>query len=336
MVGRNPGRGGHRPGLPGLRQGQRQRPPADPQGQHPSNWLATHWIAFNQNQAQCTPCHGSYTDPNFTGGTTGINCFSCHAQQTPPVLAPLHPAGWQTVGNIPFHGTVAKAAASLTAGFNHCSQCHGVQYNNPVSAAGIGPFTCFTCHTTAPHPPLPWHNSPTENGMNHATTDPSNAAECAKCHLDGNNPRARTSSSSWSRPPPARPRAASTTPCATATTPGTSTSGRCPRTTASPPCLPGPTAGFAYCVTCHDYTDASGAGPSCEACHTTAPHPPAAAWTNPADTNNSHEFTNQGNAPECAKCHTGGANSSLQPSPPAPAGTAPGCFNNTLCHGANP
>jgi predicted CxxxxCH...CXXCH cytochrome family protein len=36
----------------------------------------------------------------------------------------------------------------------------------------------------------------------------------------------------------------------------------------------------------------------------------------------------------CAFCHLNGANSPIAaPSPPAPAGTAPGCFNSTLCHG---
>ncbi len=211
----------------------------------------------------------------------------------------------------------------------------GSRTDNPVSAAGIGPFTCFTCHTTAPHPPLPWHNSPTENGMNHATTDPSNAAECAKCHLDGNNLSADIKQFLVPAPAGTAPGCFNNTLCH-GDNPGHIYQWALPQNHGiAAMSLPGPTTGFAYCVTCHDYTDASGAGPSCEACHTTAPHPPAAAWTNPADTNNSHEFTNQGNAPECAKCHTGGANSSLQPSPPAPAGTAPGCFNNTLCHGAN-
>jgi predicted CxxxxCH...CXXCH cytochrome family protein len=46
-----------------------------------------------------------------------------------------------------------------------------------------------------------------------------------------------------------------------------------------------------------------------------------------------HTSTDESNAPACAVCHLGGANSSRQPVPAAPAGTAPGCFNNTLCHG---
>jgi len=48
-----------------------------------------------------------------------------------------------------------------------------------------------------------------------------------------------------------------------------------------------------------------------------------------------HVETDIGNAPECAKCHLGGNNSTLKPLTTPPAGTAPGCFNNTLCHGTN-
>jgi len=46
-----------------------------------------------------------------------------------------------------------------------------------------------------------------------------------------------------------------------------------------------------------------------------------------------HRDTNSGNTPVCAYCHANGANSPRPaPSPPAPAGTDPGCFNSTLCH----
>jgi hypothetical protein len=54
-----------------------------------------------------------------------------------------------------------------------------------------------------------------------------------------------------------------------------------------------------------------------------------------ADWRNAHQTTDESLATDCAGCHTNGANSPiLAPTPPAPAGTAPGCFNNTLCHGA--
>lgn len=96
----------------------------------------------------------------------------------------------------------------------------------------------------------------------------------------------------------------------------------------------GTTAGFAYCAKCHGstYTNPTGTAPSCTKCHTRAPHPDR-PWNGPTATTSNHTFTQISNAPECAKCHLAGANSTLKPSSTPAAGTAPGCFNNTLCHG---
>lgn len=96
------------------------------------------------------------------------------------------------------------------------------------------------------------------------------------------------------------------------------------------------TSGFAYCAKCHgsSYTNPIGIAPSCTKCHTKAPHPNK-PWTGPSADTSNHTFTALNNAAECAKCHTNGANSSIHPETPAPAGTAPGCFNNTLCHGTH-
>lgn len=88
--------------------------------------------------------------------------------------------------------------------------------------------------------------------------------------------------------------------------------------------------GFSACQECHADDFSGGiSAVSCKSCHgVNAPHAPApwrgGSWT--------HTNTNPDNASICARCHTNGSNSSVQPSPPAPAGTAPGCFNNTLCH----
>ena len=46
-----------------------------------------------------------------------------------------------------------------------------------------------------------------------------------------------------------------------------------------------------------------------------------------------HSSSDPSNAAACAVCHTSGANSSRTPTTTAPAGTALGCYNNTLCHG---
>ena len=96
------------------------------------------------------------------------------------------------------------------------------------------------------------------------------------------------------------------------------------------------TAGFAYCAKCHGstYDNPVGVTPSCKSCHTKAPHPDR-PWVGATADQPNHVFTDIGNAPECYKCHKDGANSTLKPTTPAPAGTAPGCFNNTMCHGTS-
>ena len=90
--------------------------------------------------------------------------------------------------------------------------------------------------------------------------------------------------------------------------------------------------GFVACQICHaDDFSGGGAGVSCFLCHT-PPHPNGWRSFNVYK----HTDTDTGNAPVCAQCHLNGANSPVpQPSPPAPAGTSPGCFNSTLCHGAD-
>lgn len=97
--------------------------------------------------------------------------------------------------------------------------------------------------------------------------------------------------------------------------------------------------GFAACQICHG-NDFSGGGAdvSCFTCHgVSAPHAPK-PWRTSAGTTFTHTNTDPKNAPVCAQCHFLGSpnNPAGHPSTPAPAGTAPGCFNNTLCHGANP
>ena len=91
-------------------------------------------------------------------------------------------------------------------------------------------------------------------------------------------------------------------------------------------------AGFAHCAKCHGATyDGGVAAVSCKACHVRAPHP-SKPWFDLSGVKPSHTMVNPVNSSECAKCHTGGTNSDLKPLTPAPAGTAPGCFNATLCH----
>ncbi|WP_306590446.1 hypothetical protein [Geothrix sp. 21YS21S-4] len=91
-------------------------------------------------------------------------------------------------------------------------------------------------------------------------------------------------------------------------------------------------AGFAHCAKCHGSNYDNGLTVSCRSCHTKAPHPDR-PWTGSTLVSPSHVNTDPGNAPECFKCHATGANSTLKPATPAPAGTQPGCFNATMCHG---
>lgn len=94
---------------------------------------------------------------------------------------------------------------------------------------------------------------------------------------------------------------------------------------------PSDRSGFAYCAKCHGATYKDGLTlPSCLACHTKAPHP-SRPWNN-SPLYPTHSATNQGNVPECYKCHKDGLNSTRKPTPGAPVGSAPGCFNNTMCH----
>lgn len=92
--------------------------------------------------------------------------------------------------------------------------------------------------------------------------------------------------------------------------------------------------GFAACQICHglDFSKIFGTKGRCSDCHgVSAPHP-AAPWRGGATT---HINTNIANAPVCARCHFPGSanNPAGHPATPAPPGTPPGCFNNTLCHG---
>ena len=90
--------------------------------------------------------------------------------------------------------------------------------------------------------------------------------------------------------------------------------------------------GFAHCAKCHgaDYSGGISAV-SCKACHTKAPHPDK-PWHGTTATLTNHTAANFNNAAECFKCHANGANFTQPPPPAPPAGTAPGCFNNTMCH----
>ena len=89
------------------------------------------------------------------------------------------------------------------------------------------------------------------------------------------------------------------------------------------------------CQICHgkDFRTPQG-GVDCFTCHTRSPHPNK-PWRS-GGTDNTHVNVNAANAPVCFGCHadaaSGNPNNPHRPPTPAAAGTAPGCFNGTMCH----
>jgi len=90
--------------------------------------------------------------------------------------------------------------------------------------------------------------------------------------------------------------------------------------------------GFAHCAKCHGADYSGGvANSSCKACHTKAPHPDK-PWRSVSHTLPNHIFADQTKPPAGRKCNPPGANSTVKPLTTPPAGTAPGCLNDTMCH----
>ena len=309
----------------------------------PAPWRGspyTHTDTDTANAPVCYQCHAytgtanpnnPHVPPTPAPAGTAPGCFNgtmCHNQAG-------HPAGW--VATSPAaqpHGVSAKATPGAAAGFAYCQTCHGTGTNFSGGTSGI---SCYTCHVPTANSP---HASQWRTGDTyvHTTTDAGNAAVCAYCHLNGaNSPIAAPSP-----PAPAGTAAGcfNSTLCHgqaghpagwVATSPAAQPHGVSAKAT------PGAAAGFASCQTCHGTgTNFSGgtSGISCYTCHVPTANSPHASQWRTGDTY-VHTTTDAGNAAVCAYCHLNGANSPIAaPSPPAPAGTAAGCFNSTLCHGS--
>ena len=96
--------------------------------------------------------------------------------------------------------------------------------------------------------------------------------------------------------------------------------------------------GLVSCQICHakDFTGGASAN-ACVTCHgVKAPHP-VKPWRGSGGSIFTHTTADPSNAAVCAQCHFTGSpnNPAGHPFTPAAAGTQPGCFNDTLCHGAN-
>ena len=296
-----------------------------PTGGSHANSATMNYIAKG-GSSSCTECHGS----DLAGGISRVSCFGntagCHH-------GPI--AGWVAVSPATQnHGVSAKKAPG-SSGFVSCRICHGSDY-----LGGGANISCFPCHGVgAPHPRKPWRAG-AGSLYDHVTTDNANASVCYDCHAYTGSPNPRNP-----HVPP--------TPAPAGTAPGCFNGTMCHNqaghpagwAATAPAAQPhgvsakkdgtGAAQGFPYCQTCHGANFAGGlVSVSCFTCHgVSAPHAPK-PWLGPTYT---HTTTVEaGNASVCYVCHayTGSPNprNPHVPPSPAPSGTAPGCFNGTMCH----
>jgi hypothetical protein len=145
-------------------------------GEHPADWIPTHYTEYVKQPNQCRSCHGSTADPTQAGGIAKVSCLTCHTNGI------NHPANWADPLQ---HGRLGAQLApngdgKVMAGLAHCTKCHGDNYDNGLVVS------CKSCHTKAPHPDKPWVSTSLQKST-HVQTDSGNAAACAKCHTAGAN-----------------------------------------------------------------------------------------------------------------------------------------------------
>lgn len=86
------------------------------------------------NLSDCASCHSK----QFTGGVSGVSCFSCHPGYP-------HPSGFRNASGHP------ATLYSQSYPFNQCKSCHGVNYAGDGDAA----MSCMKsgCHVDATNAP---------------------------------------------------------------------------------------------------------------------------------------------------------------------------------------
>jgi hypothetical protein len=315
------------------------------QSPHPAQWRTgndyVHTTTDEANASVCAQCHLNGNNspigppsPPAPGGTPP-GCFNstlCHG------AGGGHPAGWvATPPAAQPHGDSAKSAPGATTGFAYCQVCHGNDFTGGIGPTCLNNSACHGAGVQSPHP-LQWL---TGASYVHTTTNEGNAPVCALCHY--NEPGAGAH-------PPTPPPAGVTVGCFNNTlchgaglaqhpagwfvrSPDPQPHGQ------SAKAAPSGSSGFAYCRVCHGTSTGSYNGGfvrfSCQivACHGGSGNSPHASQWLPGQTY-VHTTTDPGNAPECAFCHYGESGGGNHPPTPPPAGSTPGCTNNTLCHGA--
>jgi hypothetical protein len=78
----------------------------------------------------CKTCHGE----DYTGGTSGVSCFECHAVYP-------HPDDFKFPSQQNFHGKTVAQVANYDLG--QCQSCHGEDY----AGNGFDQKSCLTCHS---------------------------------------------------------------------------------------------------------------------------------------------------------------------------------------------
>lgn len=133
---------------------------------HSNGWQLGHKTylkAQNYDYSTCaTTCHGQ----DLNGGNSGISCNSCHYSFPHPGVS-----DWENLG----HGLYLQ---SYTFDLTKCTDCHGVNLTG-----GISGVSCYSCHSTYPHPPGNVWLIRGETGFHgDLVNTPGSSSVCAQCH----------------------------------------------------------------------------------------------------------------------------------------------------------
>ena len=143
---------------------------------HPTGWLADHSQEAINDVDSCKSCHGA----DYSGGSVGVSCFTCHLSGPPFTV---HPASWgvdTVIGHQNFADELSWTSCAT-------SGCHGLDLKGGAfDGAETGP-SCFTvsgCHaTTNGDPPAPaTHTANYDDPADHGPAAKQNQLYCRNCH----------------------------------------------------------------------------------------------------------------------------------------------------------